>query len=81
MSIATGARPADLEALIKRLKRERAFGVAARIDSGTVWVNQHFDVGLDIPFGGAKQSGLGAQLGQEGLEEFTQATVINMRKP
>jgi acyl-CoA reductase-like NAD-dependent aldehyde dehydrogenase len=60
---------------------ERAFGVAARIDSGTVWVNQHFDVGLDIPFGGAKQSGLGAQLGQEGLEEFTQATVINMRKP
>jgi acyl-CoA reductase-like NAD-dependent aldehyde dehydrogenase len=59
---------------------QRAFGVAARIDSGTVWVNQHFVVGLDIPFGGAKQSGLGAELGQEGLEAFTQATVINMAK-
>jgi acyl-CoA reductase-like NAD-dependent aldehyde dehydrogenase len=59
---------------------ERAFGVAARIDSGTVWVNQHFNVGLDIPYGGAKQSGLGAELGQEGLEAFTQATVINMAK-
>jgi acyl-CoA reductase-like NAD-dependent aldehyde dehydrogenase len=60
---------------------DRAFGVAARIDSGTVWVNKHFDLGLDIPFGGAKKSGLGAELGKEGLEEFTQATVINMRKP
>jgi acyl-CoA reductase-like NAD-dependent aldehyde dehydrogenase len=54
--------------------------VASRIDSGTVWVNKHFDVGPDIPFGGAKQSGLGAEMGQEGLEEFTQATVMNIAK-
>jgi acyl-CoA reductase-like NAD-dependent aldehyde dehydrogenase len=59
---------------------ERALGVAARIDSGTVWVNQHFDIGLDIPFGGAKQSGVGAELGREGLEEFTQAAIINVAK-
>ena len=25
-----------------------------------------------------KQSGIGTELGQEGLEEFTQATIINM---
>ena len=60
--------------------RERAFGVAARINSGTVWVNKHLDVGLDTPFAGAKQSGIGAEMGQEGLEEFTQATIINMAK-
>jgi acyl-CoA reductase-like NAD-dependent aldehyde dehydrogenase len=60
--------------------RERAFGVAARINSGMVWVNKHLDVGLDTPFAGAKQSGIGAEMGQEGLEEFTQATIINMAK-
>jgi acyl-CoA reductase-like NAD-dependent aldehyde dehydrogenase len=60
--------------------RDRAFAVASRIDSGTVWVNKHLDIGLDTPFGGVKQSGLGAELGQDGLEEFTQATIINMAK-
>jgi acyl-CoA reductase-like NAD-dependent aldehyde dehydrogenase len=60
--------------------RDRAFEVAARINSGTVWVNKHLDVGLDTPFAGAKQSGIGAEMGQEGLEEFTQATIINMAK-
>ena len=60
--------------------RERAFAVAARIDAGTVWVNQHLDMRPDIPFGGAKQSGVGVELGLEGLGEFTQATIINMAK-
>jgi acyl-CoA reductase-like NAD-dependent aldehyde dehydrogenase len=60
--------------------RERAFDVAARIDAGTVWVNQHLDMRLDVPFGGAKQSGVGAEMGREGLEEFTQATIINAAK-
>jgi acyl-CoA reductase-like NAD-dependent aldehyde dehydrogenase len=33
-----------------------------------------------IPFGGAKQSGLGNELGEEGLAEFTQLKVINMAR-
>src|ERR1700730_13592503 len=60
--------------------RDRAFEVAARINSGTGWVNKHLDLGPDTPFGGAKQSGIGVEMGQEGLEEFTQATIINMAK-
>jgi acyl-CoA reductase-like NAD-dependent aldehyde dehydrogenase len=60
--------------------RDRAFDVAARINSGTVWVNKHLDIRLDTPFAGAKQSGTGAEMGQEGLEEFTQATIINVAK-
>jgi acyl-CoA reductase-like NAD-dependent aldehyde dehydrogenase len=55
----------------------RAVAVARRIDSGTVWVNQHLAIDPDIPFRGAKQSGLGAELGEAGLEEYTQAHVIN----
>jgi acyl-CoA reductase-like NAD-dependent aldehyde dehydrogenase len=60
--------------------RDRALGVAARINSGTVWVNKHLDLVPDTPFFGAKQSGFGAGMGQEGLEEFTQATILNMAK-
>jgi acyl-CoA reductase-like NAD-dependent aldehyde dehydrogenase len=62
------------------LDRERAFQVATRINAGMVWVNKHLDVGPDIPFVGAKQSGIGAELGQEGLEAFTQTTIINVAK-
>jgi acyl-CoA reductase-like NAD-dependent aldehyde dehydrogenase len=60
--------------------RDRAFEVATRINSGTVWVNKHFDLRPDIPYAGAKQSGIGTELGQEGLEEFTQAIIINVAK-
>ena len=33
-----------------------------------------------FPLGGAKMSGLGNELGQEGLQEFTQQKIINMAK-
>ena len=59
---------------------ERAYEVALKIDSGQVWVNKHLDLPPDVPFGGAKQSGFGTEMGQEGLEEFTQAKVINMAR-
>jgi acyl-CoA reductase-like NAD-dependent aldehyde dehydrogenase len=60
--------------------RDRAFGVAAGINSGTVWVNKHLGIGADTPFGGVKKSGFGAEMGQEGFEDVTQATIINMAK-
>ena len=60
--------------------RDRAFRVATRVQAGTVWVNKHLDVGLDVPFAGAKQSGIGVELGREGLEQFTQAGIIDMAK-
>ena len=59
---------------------DRAYAVAGKIDSGVVWVNKHLDMQPDVPFTGAKQSGMGAELGQAGLEEFTQAKIINMAK-
>lgn len=55
----------------------RAMQVAMRIESGTVWVNQHMAIEPMTPFRGAKQSGLGGEFGQEGLHEFTQPVIIN----
>jgi acyl-CoA reductase-like NAD-dependent aldehyde dehydrogenase len=57
---------------------ERAAALAPRMDAGTVWINQHIDVAPNIPFGGAKQSGLGVEMGEEGLAEFSQLQVINV---
>lgn len=58
----------------------RAMDVAMRIDSGTVWVNQHLAIDANLPFRGSKQSGLGGELGQEGLHEYTQAHIVNAAK-
>jgi acyl-CoA reductase-like NAD-dependent aldehyde dehydrogenase len=57
--------------------RHHAIEVASRIESGTVWVNRHFALPFDVPFGGAKQSGIGRQFGVEGLEDFTEVRVVN----
>lgn len=55
----------------------RASALAERLDAGTVGINQHVGIDADVPFGGSKQSGIGTELGKEGLLEFTQLKVIS----
>jgi acyl-CoA reductase-like NAD-dependent aldehyde dehydrogenase len=59
---------------------DRAYALAEKMQAGTVWINKHAELDPAIPFGGAKQSGLGRELGQDGLEEFTQLKIINMAR-
>jgi acyl-CoA reductase-like NAD-dependent aldehyde dehydrogenase len=59
---------------------EKAWSLAERMESGTVWVNKHADIQPHLPFGGAKFSGVGSELGEEGLKEFTQVQVLNMAR-
>ena len=54
--------------------------VAERLESGTVWVNTHFSLSPDVPFGGWKQSGVGVEFGREGILEFTRQQVVNVKK-
>ncbi|KAK7987054.1 aldehyde dehydrogenase-like protein [Apiospora saccharicola] len=37
----------------------RAERMARRLSAGSVWVNSHFDVAPNVPFGGHKESGIG----------------------
>ncbi len=74
------ASPYGLGGSIWATDTSRARTVAERIESGTVWINQHIDMLPHVPFGGSKQSGMGVEFGQEGLEEFTQGRIINMAK-
>ncbi|KAJ5570434.1 uncharacterized protein N7459_009864 [Penicillium hispanicum] len=59
----------------------RAHRVARKIEAGMVWVNSSQDSDWRIPFGGVKQSGIGRELGQAGLDVYssTKAVHVNMK--
>lgn len=57
---------------------ERAHRVAAEIEAGMVWVNSSQDSDPRIPFGGVKQSGIGRELGEAGLEAYSQIKAVHV---
>ena len=59
----------DLETAVRCMRELRA---------GTVWINDPLTDNDAGPFGGFKQSGLGRELGQEGLEAFQETKHVHM---
>jgi acyl-CoA reductase-like NAD-dependent aldehyde dehydrogenase len=59
---------------------QRAMEVAARLEAGTVWINQHGAIHPMVPFGGIKGSGYGHEFGLEGLKAVSAAQVISLIK-
>lgn len=59
---------------------DEAQKVAAQLEAGTVWINQHGAIHPFVPFGGAKQSGYGVEFGIEGLKAVTIPKVISIKK-
>jgi succinate-semialdehyde dehydrogenase/glutarate-semialdehyde dehydrogenase len=55
--------------------------VASAIEAGIVGVNEWRPLKAEIPFGGIKHSGIGAEGGEEGIREFLETQVISMPKP
>ncbi len=55
-----------------------AIEVAKQIRTGTVWINDYHLLSPLAPFGGYKQSGVGRELGPQGLLEFTQVKHIHV---
>jgi len=60
---------------------ERAVEIGQRLECGSVWINKHGDLAANIPFGGAKSSGMGVEYAEEGLADLTQIQVVNVLKP
>lgn len=57
-----------------------ALKVAKGLRAGTVWVNAYHSTGLyNMPYGGYKQSGLGRELGDLGLEEYLETKSIQIK--
>jgi len=56
----------------------RALGLAKRMRTGTVWINDYHLINGFAPFGGYKQSGLGRELGAWGLREYQETKYIHV---
>jgi betaine-aldehyde dehydrogenase len=54
-----------------------AADIARRMQTGTVAVN-HFGMAFGAPFGGYKESGLGRELGPEGLEAYLESKALSL---
>ena len=59
---------------------EKAAEVARQLECGSAWVNQHLAIAPNLPFGGAKWSGIGVENGPWGLLGFTEIQVVNVAK-
>jgi acyl-CoA reductase-like NAD-dependent aldehyde dehydrogenase len=55
---------------------DRAIRLARRLRVGDVWVNTHYVRLAESPFGGVKGSGIGRELGMEGLDEYLESKRI-----
>ena len=54
--------------------------IAERLEVGTAWVNQHRATAANVPFGGAKESGMGRTYSRLGLESYMEPQVISVLK-
>jgi acyl-CoA reductase-like NAD-dependent aldehyde dehydrogenase len=58
-----------------------AINTSKRLRAGTVWINAYHDAGLPfcMPMGGYKASGIGRELGREGLAQYFETKSIHLR--
>lgn len=58
----------------------RAHRVARQLQAGQVYINEYPSGGIETPFGGYKQSGIGREKGREALHHYTQlkTVIINL---
>lgn len=58
----------------------RATRLADQLEAGSVWVNSHFDVAPNVPFGGHRGSGLGTEWGLNGLLGYCNSQTLWLKK-
>ena len=58
---------------------KKAHAVANSLRAGTVWVNCYNVLDTRAPFGGFKQSGIGRELGEYGLQQYTEVKTVTVK--
>jgi succinate-semialdehyde dehydrogenase/glutarate-semialdehyde dehydrogenase len=75
--------PYGLNASVWTRDTKRGYGVANRIQAGTVNVNEAYGaawLSTDAPMGGMKDSGLGRRHGAEGIQRYTESQTIAIQR-
>ena len=57
----------------------KAHAIANSVRAGTVWVNCYDVFDAAAPFGGFKQSGIGRELGEYGLQQYTEIKTVTIK--
>ena len=57
----------------------KAHAIANSVRAGTVWVNCYDVFDAAAPFGGFKQSGIGRELGEYGLQQYTESKTVTVK--
>jgi acyl-CoA reductase-like NAD-dependent aldehyde dehydrogenase len=73
--------PYGLAAAVWSSNINTAINTSKRLRAGTVWINAYHDAGLPfcMPMGGYKASGIGRELGREGLAQYFETKSIHLR--
>lgn len=57
---------------------QKAHKIAGSVRAGTVWINCYDVFDAAAPFGGFKMSGMGRELGEAGLQNYTELKTVTM---
>lgn len=57
----------------------KAQAISNKVRAGTVWVNCYDVFDAAAPFGGFKQSGMGRELGEYGLHQYTEVKTVTIK--
>jgi aldehyde dehydrogenase (NAD+) len=57
----------------------KAHAIASSVRAGTVWVNCYDVFDAAAPFGGFKQSGIGREMGEYGLHQYTEVKTVTIK--
>ncbi|XP_066509367.1 aldehyde dehydrogenase, mitochondrial-like [Hoplias malabaricus] len=55
--------------------------ISNSLRAGTVWINCYNVFGVQAPFGGYKASGIGREMGEYGLEGYTEVKTVTVKIP
>uniref|UniRef100_A0A8H7K5N6 Aldehyde dehydrogenase domain-containing protein n=1 Tax=Bionectria ochroleuca TaxID=29856 RepID=A0A8H7K5N6_BIOOC len=56
----------------------RAVRVSQRLRAGNIWINSNNNSDFRVPFGGMKQSGIGRELGEAGLQAYSTIKAVHL---
>merc|ERR1712072_1647406 len=68
-----------LAAAVHTTNLNTAIRVSNSLKAGTVWVNTYNALHPQMPFGGYKESGIGRELGEDALANYTQTKTVSIR--